>query len=290
MTKMYNGNYSFEKEQYVDRLMTLSQYAWENRIDRTIVDRWLENFDCNDDRIRALEILTKFVYFSENEILRLCEIALQKLLEKIGAINNEKISINIANLKKKYLTKCRFFGVGGPSESGTSLLCPFRQRNSLSTSLFPENLSKLDLDTEFVVFLDDIIATGDTACGFWTKLEHIAFTGKVRFFYLTLLAYARGKAEVENKTGFEVIACQMFDNSYSIFSDTSYVFPEKEERTKAKKFAEKYGNKAYSDWPLGFLNLQCLVGLHDNIPDTTLPIIWAKNGWFPVFERHKKSE
>jgi hypothetical protein len=283
-------DFSSKKEKYMDDLMTLSQYAWENRVDKTLIDRWLENFNYDDEKIIALEILTKFVYFTEKEILRLCEVAFQKLLVRIGTINNERISIDLNSIRTKYLPKCRFFGVGYPSESGSFLLYPFRQRNSLPTSLFPSNLNEIDSSTEFAVFLDDIAASGDTACGFWEEAERISLSGKIRFFYLALLAYDRGIQEIEKNTGFEVIACQTFDDSCRAFTDESWIFPEKERRKKAKEISEKYGKKAYCDWPLGFQGFQGLIGFHHNVPDTTLPIIWAKNGWFPIFERYEKKK
>jgi len=283
-----SGEFSSEKERYVDHLMILSQYSWENRVNRTIVDRWLENFDNDDDRITALEILTRFIYFTEEEILRLCEIALQKLLVEIGMTYNEKISIDLENLRTKYLAKCRFFGVGYPSESGQFLLYPFRQRNSLPTALFPKDLNGVDASTDFVIFLDDIVASGETACGFWKEIERCSISNKTRFFYLALLAYDGGIQEVEKNTGFEVIACQTFDDTCRAFTNVSCFFPEKEKRRRAKEVSEKYGKRAYCDWPLGFLNFQGLIGFHHNVPDITLPIIWAKNGWFPIFERYKK--
>lgn len=283
-------NFSTKKDEYTDVLMTLSQYAWENRINMSTIDRWLENFDYKDEKITALEILTKFVYFTEKEILRLCEVAFQKLLVRIGAIYNENISIDLENLRAKYLAKCRFFGVGGPSESGPFLLYPFRQRNALPLSLFPSNVNGIDPGTEFAVFLDDITASGDTACGFWEEAETLSLSRKVRFFYLALLAYDRGIQEVEKNTGFEVITCQTFDDSCRAFTDESCAFPNREKRRKAREVSEKYGRKACADWPLGFLDFQGLVGFHHNTPDTTLPIIWAKNGWFPIFERYEKKK
>jgi hypothetical protein len=282
-------NLTLEKDKYIDDLMILSQYVWENRVDRTILDRWLENFDHEDEKIIALEILSKFVYFTEKEILRLCEIAFQKLLIRIGTIHDEKISVDLENLRTKYLSKCRFFGVGLPSESGQFLLYPFRLRNSLPMSLFPPNLNGLDSNAEFVIFLDDIVASGDTACGYWEEVERLPLSRKnIRFLYLALLAYDKGTVEVEKNTGFEVIACQTFDDSCRAFTDESCIFPDKEKRRRAKEVSEKYGRKAYSDWPLGFMNFQGLIGFHHNVPDTTLPIIWAKNRWFPIFERYKK--
>jgi hypothetical protein len=285
---LISGDFSSEKESYMDHLMTLSQYAWENRVNRTIIDRWLKNFDNDNDKIIALEILTKFIYFTEKETTRLCEVALQKLLVKIGMTYNEKMLIDLQNLRAKYLAKCRFFGVGCPSESGHYLLYPFRQHNSLPKALFPEDLNRVDASIEFVIVLDDIVASGETASDFWKKIERLSISNKTRFFYLALLAYNSGIQEVEKNTGFEAIACQTFDDSYRAFTDESCFFPEKKKRRRAKEVAESYGKRAYRDWPLGFLNFQGLIGFHHNVPDTTLPIIWAKDGWFPVFERYIK--
>ena len=277
-----------EKERYMQNLMTLNSYIWENRISRTSIDRWLENFHGNDEKITALDVLSKFIYFNEKEIIRLCEVAFQKLLVAIGGIYGEKISISLNNIKEKHLKRCRFFGLGHASESGHYLLYPFRQRNSLPKSLFPDNISDVDSTVDFIIFIDDIVATGEQTCDFWAeKLENLSQSrNNIRFFYLVFLAYSYGIQDIERNTRFEVIPCQVFDESYKAFCEKSCIFPDKEKRERAQKVSEKHGRKIWPRWPLGYLNFQGLVGFHHNVPDTTLPIIWGKNNWFPIFERY----
>lgn len=279
-----------EKERYMQNLMTLSYYTWENRISTTLIDRWLDNFHSNKEKIIALEILSKFLYFNEKEILRLCEISFQKLLVRIGRIYGEKMSIDLDSIKEKYLQRCRFFGLGRASESGHYILYPFRQRNSLPQSLFPGKIGDIDSTVDFVIFIDDIVATGEQACDFWSqKLENLSHSrSNIQFFYLVFLAYVYGIESIEKSTEFKVIPCQILDESYKVFCEKSCVFPDKEKREKTKKVSEKYGKKIWSDWPLGYLNFQGLVGFHHNIPDTTLPIIWGKNNWFPIFKRYTR--
>ena len=279
-----------EKERHMQNLMMLSNLIWENRIDRTLIDRWLDNFRNNNAKITALEILSKFIYFNEKEIMRLCEVAFQELLVEIARIYGETMAISLDSVKEKRLRRCRFFGLGHASESGHYLLYPFRQRNSLPQSLFPDKISDVDSAVDFIIFIDDIVASGEQACDFWgEKLENLSHSqNNLQFFYLVLLAYNKGIEKIETNTEFKVIPCQIFDDSYKAFCEKSCIFPDKEKREKAKKVSEKHGRKIWPRWPLGYLNFQGLVGFHHNIPDTTLPIIWGKNNWFPIFERYPR--
>lgn len=276
-----------EKERYIQDLMTLSYHIWENRLDKTLIDRWLDNFHSDEEKTIALEILSKFLYFNEKEIIRLCEVAFQRLLVEIGRISGEKVSINLNNIKEKHLQRCRFFGLGRASESGHYLLYPFRQRNSLPLSLFPDKISNIESTVDFIVFIDDVVATGEQACDFWAeKLENLSRSrNNIRFFYLVFLAHDYGIETIERKTEFKVIPCQTFDESYKAFCEKSCFFSDKEKCEKARQVSEKHGKEIWPRWPLGYLNFQGLIGLHHNIPDTTLPIIWGRNNWFPIFER-----
>ena len=277
-----------EKERHTQNLMTLSKYIWENRINRALIDKWLDNFYNNNEKVTALEILSKFIYFNEKEIIRLCEIAFEELLVEIGRIYNEKMTMSLDNIKEKYLRRCRFFGLGHASESGHYLLYPFRQRNALSQSLFPDKICDMDSTVNFIIFVDDIIASGEQACDFWRdKLEKFSQSRRnIRFFYLAFLAYTKGVKNIETNTEFRVISCQIFDDGYKAFCEKSCIFPNKEKREKAKEVAERHGRKIWPRWPLGYKKFQGLVGFHHNIPDTTLPIIWGENNWFPILKRY----
>lgn len=277
-----------KKERHMLNLMAFNEHIWENRISRSRIDRWLDNFLSEEDKLVALDILSKFLYFNENEIMKLCEIAFKQLLLRISKIEAEKVSIDLKNLREKFLKRCRFYGLGGASESSHHLLYRFRQMNDLPEALFPKNID-VDFTGDFIVFFDDMIGTGEQACKYWERNIENKFDSRIkkRFFYLVLAAYTDGIEEIERQTKFEVIPCIIFDNSYRAFNEKSCFFIDKKERKKARNIAEKYGKNIH-DWPLGFLNFQGLMGFHHNIPDTTLPIIWKRNGWFPIFVRYAR--
>ncbi|MGE0264538.1 MAG: hypothetical protein AB7V06_17815, partial [Candidatus Obscuribacterales bacterium] len=84
-----------------------------------------------------------------------------------------------------------------------------------------------------------------------------------------------------------VLCC---DQVSKCFSDTSNVFETSKDRASAKRVVEDIGLKLRPDKPLGYQDSQMLVVFHDNCPNNTLPILWAKPEnhlfeWNPLFLR-----
>jgi len=144
-----------------------------------------------------------------------------------------------------------------------------------------------------VLFIDDFLGTGDTAIHFWESYiikDIVKSCPDISFYYIPLIALTRGIENVELHTGFDILSPQIFTEEWRVFSEKSCIFPEKTSRDKTKKFCEVYGKYLEGrDYALGYKDSQALIGLHHNIPDNTLPIIWSNSyGWYPLFKREKK--
>ena len=186
--------------------------------------------------------------------------------------------------------------MGEPGESSGYILYTFRQENNLPLTLFRQ---KSDLPTaikqkevESLIVIDDFLGSGDTAVRFWDDDPSIqklrGSDPTIDFYYLVLLAMEQGIRNVEDNTDFCVIPAQIFSGRYRVFSDKSIILPE-DIRSVAKDICKGYGEILEDEiHALGYKNSQALIGMHHNIPNNTLPIIWSKNGWHPIFPRTTK--
>ncbi|MBZ9572554.1 hypothetical protein KJA15_04455 [Patescibacteria group bacterium] len=277
-----------------------NKYLWENRLTRNDLENWFENFtgkvtDTEIEKKTALEILSSFIYHNEDEIRFLCKNAFNifkntKLKEFIfdgSDLENAKSTFN------DFIKKCRFSHIGRPGESGGYILYIFRHANNLPIHLFPGRWSEITKDINYILFIDDFLGTGDTAINFWESSiikNLIKNFPDITLYYLPLVALKKGVDNVTSFTRFKIISPQIFTEDYRVFSDKSCIFPDRKKREETKKMCEVYGEYLEGiNYSLGYKDSQALVGLHHNIPDNTLPIIWSKSkGWYPIFKREKK--
>ena len=286
-----------------------NNYLWEKRLTNNILTAWVENFSgqhlsADVEKRVAVQLLKNFIYYGEQEINCLCRAAFS-LLKRQRIIENpsQYASLNTDAAITQYTSSCRFSYIGRASESGAMLTYNFRQENRLSYLQFVEpsafltnEYSQNELATLNIVFIDDFLGTGKTTCDFWDEkvlaIKQRCYQAK--FHFIALIALQKAIERVKNHTGLDVICPQIIDNSYRVFDSNSRIFQEAGERNIAKSICSFYGNRIFSgEDALGYKDSQALIGFHHNIPDNTLPVIWAekqKSGkkWYPLFKRKQK--
>lgn len=282
----------------------LSKYnncIWEKQIYQQDVDVWLDNFQgtvLNDGEEKeiALDILSNFIFYNENEIKYLCNHAFN--LFKRGKVRGamlEGAPIKKAeSLFHSSLKKFKFSHIGRPGESGCFILYYFRQANNLPISIFLKRWDEVNCDDSGLLLVDDFLGTGNTAIGFWESQiiqKILKDCPDVELYYLALVALRKGIENVKKSTDFNIICPQVFEEDYRVFSSSSSIFPDAKERGLAKKVCEKYGSRLEgSRDALGYKNSQAIIGFHHNVPNNTLPIIWSdRRGWHPIFKRERKA-
>lgn len=307
----------------LQRILILSDYAWERRIDQPAVQIWLKNFDGRSglppevEQLHALYLLSQFLYFGVREIRVLLH-ALYRDLFQIPLIQeirmrngNTRDSLIIEREFKNAMTKTKFMGVGNPSESGVHLLYYFRQENGLQKQNFMDTAQIFsgsgvarqvtDPTIERYVFLDDICGSGDTACTYSsTFLEDLRKEKpSVQIAYHCIFATEAGLRKVRANTVFGEDAKAIFelDASYRCVTPESRYFkirPPQIEDVYLTKVALSYGELLAPGNAGGFNDGQLLLGFSHNIPDNTLPIIWRDpiNGspipWAAALRRYMK--
>jgi len=288
-----------DKEIY-NLIINYNKYIWEERLSKEGIVEWFKNFrgnviDVDKEQEIALDLLSNFVYYNEDELKYLCRnsFIMFKQAKIKDFLSEGYLMKDVELLFEEFLDKCKFTHIGRPSESGCYMLYHFRHVNSLSLARFLERWNEITVNIESLILVDDFLGTGDTAIRFWSSpiiQEIIKNYSSLKFYYIVLIALERGMKEVEKNTNLKVICPQIFDEEHRVFSDRSFVFPEKGKRDLARQICEKYGgNLEGKKYALGYKDSEALLGLHHNIPNNTLPIIWSdKKGWFPLFHRERK--
>lgn len=325
---------NFEALPYVDSLLrkVFAFYStiWiDKRIDG-VHKNWIENFVNADgpqqskERVNAIYLLTKFMYFGNLELRELLKCVYRDLfryeiIKRIRKENGDTLdSVLLESKFQEELAKTRFLGVGNPSESGVHMLYYFRQENLLPKDYFIntheifkqieeertidsciEKYLRADLANPKIkryVFIDDFCVSGTQAKSYSREiidsLKKLDPTIEANYFML--FATEAGKNEVVKKTKFDLVkSIYTIDDSFKCFSPDSryYVNGLNGEIDQAyfKEACARYGKALWPSHPLGYEDGQLLLGMFHNTPDNTLPIFWSdSNKWVPIFKRYPK--
>ena len=152
-------------EELIKQILGTVEVAWRNKIDRSIIDRWLQNFTgeaikSNErERRLALWLLYNFTYYNEDEIKYLCRLLLRKYLHE--HLTTDKVTSEEIN---KILSQSSFLPLGKNSESGAYVLYLFRQENDLPVTFFNSEDTMESVENENnIVFVDDMTLSGNQA-------------------------------------------------------------------------------------------------------------------------------
>jgi len=288
-----------EEEKIFQYFSDINETIWENSISKQDIEDWIKNFKPQkliNVRKLALDLLMGFIYYNEDEIHFLCKHAFseykrQKIKEEI----KKGLSIKDAEiLFHDSVSQIKFIGKNGDSSGYFSYL--FRQINGLPLENFISSIEEIRSDTSTLIIVDDFIGTGDTVINFNNSLEKSGVfkkNPKIQVYYLSLIVTESGLTKIQSSNPkCKLIYSELLSQDYKAFSEKSSVLPDyqMEERKHAKIVCKKIGEFLEGEmYSLGYKNSELLIGLHHNIPNNTLPIIWSeKKEWVPIFRRKKK--
>ncbi len=272
-----------------------------------ILDEWgfsPSSFGIRDDKRK--EIIRWFHNFQPSEVDDAFLILSETQYHETKRVNAyiKILSEELKSLFNNNFENVRLFPLGNtPSSSGGKFLYDYRKDLGLPENVFPnESIDKVDLSgIKAVIFFDDIIGSGSQAIRFAKKkLKSV----EIDKYYLALLAFDKGLKKLKDTHLFkEIIVAKELTEEYKAFSPESEVFSNEEERERLKLMCIKYGEKLYpegkhGEGPLGYDDSQALIIFDHNVPNNTLPIIWASPNnekakgvvWNPLWERKSKSD
>lgn len=275
------------------------------RITEDQVRNWLNQFGSNENQRLMFELLKCTKFYSQENIRAKMKLA-HDIVKRGLVFKKEEGKRKRHDIIVSYLDH--------PGKSGAYLAKLYADENDI----YYENIiekSKLssvlekkseELKSFALVFIDDFIATGDSACEYFAKLNEengstigrllaekgeIEGLSKLQIFFIAICGYQESRDKLKKvledlKLNVRIHLCDPLDESDKAFSEKSKIFPDEFKREKAKNIAFEFGSKLVKNAPLGYGNCQSTVVFEHNCPNNTLPILWAESKtWIPLFPR-----
>jgi hypothetical protein len=278
--------------------------------------KWYSNFDSLKEKYCAMKLLDRFVYYSEDDIIRLIKYGInEKILNRYILkleIESDFILPNkdIVAYKNKLLKNIAILplSTGNPSESSLAML------RYLTNSIgFPEeqilnvdNLSSERLkDFDMLIIIDDFVGSGKQIQDFWNfkKIlldgEEILFNHikslfpKLELDYFCLVCTQEGyekfkfNDEVGLRSDLRITYGEMLTNKFKVFSKDSIYF-ENEEMEDCKNVIQNLCECKNVEF-LGYRGLDYAIAFHHSIPDSSLPLFYTLNPTWNFLHRNKKT-
>jgi chromosomal replication initiation ATPase DnaA len=201
-----------------------------------------------------------------------------------------------------------------PGKSGAFLAKIYADENEIYFKNVVERVEITDvlkrkseeLQAFALVFIDDFIGTGNSACEYFKRLvsEHgeilkrlskepgeIEGSQKLQMFFIAICGFPEAQNKIEEllvnlDLPVKVHICDPLSKSEEIFSEKSTIFENISEREEAKQITYEFGVKLVRDAPLGYDGTQTIIVFEHNCPNNSLPILWAESKDFrPLFRR-----
>jgi hypothetical protein len=269
----------------------------------------LDNFkNDSEGAYYALKILLHTVYYRLEDMESLIKHGLYdkiygdfyrlSLLDRGNIYEVKSVSESVIKGYKSKSTFVPLLDSVKPSESGNIFVGQLVHKLGVRESQvhFPRDLGEEELDgTEFLIFVDDCIGSGNQLKRFWNSTEvkrirRICDSTKIKIYYLVLLGYSKNVNKLEEKgdlDGIKVVVCDILTDRNRVFSDESIVWDSHEERDKAMNYFNEIRMQKGVSF-LGYRKLDFAVILNDRIPNWSLPLFWKgsdNTDWKPLIKR-----
>ena len=266
------------------------------------IDAWLKQFSTNVERRYIFRILQHFTFYTHSDIRA-------RLNEAHNMVREDSIRfIKQYERKRDDILVSYLDGPGKSGANHASLyveIASILKNNIIERGRLKNVLSGIarkppEERPHSLVFIDDFIGTGDSACTYFRQIHSICgnllHESKLRVFFIAISGFEQGKLKIEDllkdlQFDVRVRVCDLLGEADKCFSQASKIFPDPLERETAKNIAEKYGSRLVSSHALGFGNCQATIAFEDNCPNNTLPIFWSDarwldaKRWIPLFKR-----
>ena len=216
----------------------------------------------------ALKLLRHVEFYKQPRVIE----ELRVLHQTLQQINNSQ-------------REMKFCALGAQAaKSGESLLYKYKVANRLSEDVFlhktdlPEFIDRKDL---MLVFIDDLIGTGDEAIEAWEDVQGV-INEENPVYLAVLCATEEGIRRVDDETRgrVSVVSNTSLLDDRKMFSDFNFAFTPQE-----KAILRTYCQKAGSE-PEGYGGCQLAVIFYYRAPDNCISILRSNNEWKGLFPRN----
>lgn len=290
------------------RIVDAIRYRFYDRLDLYDVYRWLDNYT-DDEQEMAVSVFEKLEYYREEDLLGILAYKLKAILLDMRTEIKKAFHLRFMPLGKpgksghaiQYLVKNLFKNVTPQNVKGVSFY-------SHPKELDPQILTEEDV----VIFLDDIIGSGDTfetatsltikktpkkgeeieIPNEWTIGRIVRDKAPYKIILLSCFLMDRGRVRLEKKYPYMRL---YGEERVHAFSKSNSPFGGYLKMKQVREFCHKYGARICPGRELGYSNSQALILFAHAVPNNTLPIIWVdeyeedgvKKYWQPLIARNQ---
>lgn len=256
------------------------------------VREWLNQFEDNKEKKIAFELLKNISFYGEAKIREKLSVIHKAIRRKI-IYSHEKSQ----KVRKDILISC----LGIASKSGATTLRMYASENKITTHNI-KNFSEIkktiinDNSISAIVFIDDILATGESVISGLKELEDqcgdLISKNNILVVVGVICGMEDGVEKLHNEKfsfNVEIEVCDILPSESKAFSQQADIFNDETERNFALSVCNKYGYLLQKMHPLGYDNSQLLIVFKDNCPNNSLPILWCSSNnpkWVPLFSRN----
>lgn len=263
------------------------------------IQSWLRQFGKPSEQRLMLKMLSELLYFNGTGI--------RSALRELHGIVIRDLAEAGHSFTFKGRKKTRTDLVVAPLDYGgsgaTALLKPYRDENEIAADCvvgggneIASAVTRSGTGIHAVVLLDDFVGTGETATRelgrIHTDIESAGgLASGVEAYLLVIAGFDAGVDRVRkevSKLGWDlrIHVAKPLDESDRCFSGDSAIFPDEDERIRARALAVEKGRALVKDHPLGHDDSQAAVVFEGRCPNNSLPILWQSNEtWVPLFPR-----
>jgi hypothetical protein len=292
-------------EQVLDRCKNLiNSGIWEG-LTQIRLDTWMRNFTSATERYFGACVLDCLIYRSEKQTISLMEHLFQRTLPDLlrrhpppGGCSVLWVSLLRSPSFGPHPPVCIVPVIrwgDPPTKSGPALARLYRRHLGLTESwmIWPWQIeaAKKAGFSQFL-FIDDFLGTGEQFCEFSNQFGLSTGLQGCYAVYAPLVAHNDGIVAVRKcLPDLHIVAVEVIDNSYSLFSDESPWFNDGlNSAPLARDFYDALVARVQlpikPDALRGYGKLSLAYAFNHATPDNCLPIIWSEGiKWKPLLER-----
>jgi len=255
---------------------------------------WLDQFHNPKEQRLMFRILDSCIFYSAAS----CR---SKLLEAHSIVKSRVVHVVEEGKQKRSDLIVSYYDHIGKSSAGYARM--YADEASIYVDNVVEKGELIDViltrsDIKALVFIDDIVGTGNSAIDFLTSIDSTLYPylieKNIQVFFIAIAGFTDGIKKVQDgltKLNSEIRfhVCDTYDETFKSFSSKSKVFIDPSEREHAKTVAHRFGKILEKKWPLGYGDLEAAIAFENSCPNNSLPILWAEGKgslkWLPLFKR-----
>lgn len=263
------------------------------------VERWVDNFNSDEDREVAHALLDSFVHINEDHRVAALRSTLRTLSSREEFARADDRRVAWGTFIDQAVASIPLSHAGDGAASGYQYLRTARslglQRCLDSEHLVGELLKSPQ--PRPVIFMDDIAGTGRQFVSNWDRsyttqsgkssLKKLFSKGRFDLVYfIPIIATERAKNFIESETGVPVLPTYLLGEDYFASSPNSRLVPPAL-RSRLVDVATRYASLTGEDdeGPLGYKSQGLAVSFKDGAPNNTLPILrptQPSDDWKPL--------